>query len=102
MKLPPSGFPKTSVTSLKTFEALDLLYIFMSFHGTPSVYDRFLAGLKNSSAILFKTSNEMEKLYVDYIKSQFNNKPVLLAGPVVPEPRSGELDQRYVIRLGFH
>ncbi|KAM7527456.1 hypothetical protein LguiB_030866 [Lonicera macranthoides] len=94
-KLPPSGFPKTSVTSLKTFEALDLLYIFMSFHGTPSVYNRLLAGLKNSSAILIKTCNEMEKLYVDYIKSQFNNKPVLLAGPVVPEPRSGELDQRW-------
>lgn len=37
----------------------------------------------------------MEKPYVNYVKSQFDNKPILLAGPLVPEPPSGELDRRW-------
>ncbi|CAH1447149.1 unnamed protein product [Lactuca virosa] len=50
----------TQIIGLRTFEASDLLYIFKSFHGTPSI-----------------------------------NKPLLLIGPVVPEPHSGELDQTW-------
>ncbi|KAM7493966.1 hypothetical protein LguiB_028575 [Lonicera macranthoides] len=95
-KLPPRGFPKTSsVTSLKTFEAQDLLYIFKSFHGTPSVYDRFRTGLESCSAVLLRSCNDMEKPYISYVKSQFDNKPILLTGPLVPEPPSGELDRRW-------
>lgn len=37
----------------------------------------------------------MEKPYVSYVKSQFDNKPILLTGPLVPEPPSGELDRRW-------
>ncbi|XP_031101441.1 anthocyanidin-3-O-glucoside rhamnosyltransferase-like [Ipomoea triloba] len=93
---PPPGFPTTtSVASLRTFEARDFLYIFKTPHdGGGAVYDRVLAGLKGCSAILAKTCYEMEAPYIDYVKSQFK-KPFLLAGPVVPEPVSGELDQKW-------
>jgi hypothetical protein len=94
-KFPPPGFPKTSITSIRTFEAADLLYIFMSFNGIPSVYNKVLAGLKNCTSILIKSCNELEKPYIDYVRSQFNNKPILLAGPVVPEPKSGTLDPKW-------
>ncbi|KAH0636506.1 anthocyanidin 3-O-glucosyltransferase [Solanum tuberosum] len=94
MKKPPPGFPHTSVTSVKTFEAQDFLYIFKSFHGGPTVYDRVLSGLKGCSAILAKTCSQMEGPYIEYVKSQFK-KPVFLVGPVVPDPPSGELEERW-------
>uniref|UniRef100_A0A1S3XP26 Anthocyanidin 3-O-glucosyltransferase-like n=1 Tax=Nicotiana tabacum TaxID=4097 RepID=A0A1S3XP26_TOBAC len=84
MTKPPPGFPHTSVTSVKTFEARDFLYIFKSFHGGPTVYDRVLSGLKGCSAILVKTCSQMEGPYIEYVKAQFN-KPVFLVGPVVPD-----------------
>lgn len=94
MKNPPPGFPQTSITSLKTFEARDFLYIFKRSDDSASVYDCVLAGLKGCSAILAKTCYEMEAPYIDYVKSQFK-KPLLLAGPVVPEPSSGGLDEKW-------
>ncbi|XP_019178489.1 PREDICTED: anthocyanidin 3-O-glucosyltransferase-like [Ipomoea nil] len=94
MKKPPPGFPPTSVAFFRTFEARDFLNIFKRPPNGASVYGRFLAGLKGCSAILAKTCYEMEAPYIDYMKSQFK-KPLLLAGPVVPEPASGMLDQKW-------
>ena len=37
----------------------------------------------------------MEGPYIDYIKTQFNNKPIFLTGPLIPEPRFGELDDEW-------
>nr|BAC10994.1 rhamnosyl transferase [Nierembergia sp. NB17] len=94
MKKPPLGFPHTSITSVKTFEAQDFLYIFKSFNNRPTVYDRVLSGLKGCSAILAKTCSQMEGPYIEYVKSQFK-KPVLLVGPVVPDPPSGKLEEKW-------
>lgn len=99
VKYPPPGFPKTSITSVKTFEARDFLYMFKSFHGKPCVYDRVLSGLRGCSVILAKTCNEMEGPYIQYIKSQFN-KPVLLVGPVAPEARPDQLEEKWAKWLG--
>uniref|UniRef100_A0A1S4CHZ7 Anthocyanidin 3-O-glucosyltransferase-like n=1 Tax=Nicotiana tabacum TaxID=4097 RepID=A0A1S4CHZ7_TOBAC len=46
------------------------------------------------SAILAKTCSQMEGPYVKYVKAQFN-KPVFLVGPVVPDPPSGKLEERW-------
>ncbi|MFX6573277.1 hypothetical protein ABTG52_09885, partial [Acinetobacter baumannii] len=94
LKYPPSGFPKTSLTSVKTFEARDFLYMFKSFHGKPCVYERVLSALKGCSIILAKTCYEMEGPYIEYVKSQFE-KPVLLVGPVVPEARPDKLEEKW-------
>ncbi|KAL2239671.1 anthocyanidin 3-O-glucosyltransferase [Sesamum indicum] len=99
VKNPPPGFPATSVAAVKTFEARDFLYMFKSFHDSPCVYDRVISGLKGSSIILAKTCNEMEAPYIQYVKSQFN-KPVLLAGPVVPEGRGDQLEGKWADWLG--
>ncbi|CAN4091207.1 unnamed protein product [Withania somnifera] len=98
MKKPPPGFPHTAVTSVKTFEARDFLYIFKSFHEGPTVYDRVLSGLKGCSAILAKTCSQMEGPYIEYLKLQYN-KPVFLVGPVVPDSPSGELEERWATWL---
>ncbi|KAK3230492.1 hypothetical protein Dsin_002373 [Dipteronia sinensis] len=91
---PPNGFPETRITSLKEFEARNFLYVFKSFHGNPSVYDRSIECDNSSTAIVIKTCKEMEGPYVDFIKNQYQ-KPVLLTGPLVPEPPSGELEEKW-------
>jgi hypothetical protein len=92
----PARLPgcESSDQSTKAFPT-HLKYNFASINGTPSGYQRSIIGLKNSSAILLKSCNELEKPYIDYIRSQYSNKPILLAGPVVPEPRSGTLDSKW-------
>ncbi|KAI3506935.1 hypothetical protein L1887_21591 [Cichorium endivia] len=80
--------------SLRTFEAPDFLYIFKSFHGTPSVIDRLMKCFDGCDAILIKSCREIEGPYLDYFAKQIK-KPLLLIGPLVPEPHSGELDQTW-------
>nr|BAU68119.1 UDP-rhamnose:delphinidin 3-O-glucoside rhamnosyltransferase [Lobelia erinus] len=95
VKILPDGFPKEScIQSLTTHEAEDYLYVFKSFNGCPSVFDRLRTGFMGCSAILIKTCKEMEGIYLDYIQAHLK-KPILLVGPVVPPPPSGELDVKW-------
>ncbi|KAL5550264.1 hypothetical protein UlMin_000440 [Ulmus minor] len=94
LKKPPPGFPPSSTTRLKTFEAQDFLYMFTSFDGGPRGYDRVIAGISGSSAIILKTCEEIEGPYLEFMKTQIK-KPVLLTGPLVPEPPSGVLEEKW-------
>lgn len=92
MKMPPPGFPPTSAISIAggvpAYQAQDFSYVFKTFGGGDnklSVYDRFVACMTGCSAIITKTCTEMEGRYISYLESEYN-KPVLLAGPVVPQP----------------
>ncbi|KAF8402151.1 hypothetical protein HHK36_013103 [Tetracentron sinense] len=99
LKRPPPGFPATSITSVETYQAASLSYVFMSFYGGPCAYDRDTGGKKGCTAILLKSCAEMEGPYIEFIKTQFN-KPVLLTGPGVPDPPSGVLEERWAKWLG--
>ncbi|KAI7747467.1 hypothetical protein M8C21_030740 [Ambrosia artemisiifolia] len=90
MKNPPSLHPMT----LKTYEARDFMYIFMSFHGTLSVFDRLIKCFNGCNAVLIKSCREMEGPYIDFVSNQVK-KPILLIGPVVPEPSSSELHETW-------
>nr|CAB3461382.1 unnamed protein product [Digitaria exilis] len=80
----PPGFPDASaLASASANEGRDLTYLYTSFHGMPSVYDRVIAGVKGSDGLVMKTCTEMEGPYVEYISAQYGSKRVLLAGPVV-------------------
>lgn len=96
LQKPPPGFP--SLTSLKPFEAQNLSYAFKSFNGCPTAYDRFMAAIAGSTAIVIKTSNEMESVYVNFLRTQFG-KPFFLTGPLVNvdehQPPSGVLEDRW-------
>ncbi|XP_020573860.1 anthocyanidin 3-O-glucosyltransferase-like [Phalaenopsis equestris] len=89
---PPTGFPTSTALSagVPAYQAADFSYIFRSFGeaGELSVYDRVLAGLTGWSALFLNM--EMESPYIHYIESQLS-KPILLAGPVVPESPGGSL-----------
>ncbi|KAK4852556.1 hypothetical protein QYF36_025011 [Acer negundo] len=56
----PNGFPSDNNIALKEFEARDFLYVFMSFHGKPSVYERVLECLNSCTAIANRSCIEME------------------------------------------
>ncbi|KAF6170034.1 hypothetical protein GIB67_042839 [Kingdonia uniflora] len=98
MKKPPTGFPESNLL-LKSYEARDFLYVFINFSGPGScIYDRVLACMLSCSAILIKSCVELEGPYIDFVKTQFQ-KPVFLAGPVVPEPPTGSLDPKWDLWL---
>lgn len=99
LRKPPPGFPPSSHARLKTFQAEDFLYMFRSIGGGVRGFDRILGSLTGCSGILLKSCVEMEGPYIDYMKTQFK-KPMLLTGPLVPEPSSGELDHRWDKWLG--
>jgi len=91
----PAGFPEgSSLATIPAYQAADLTYLFTSFDGKPCVYDRVLASIEACDGIVMKTCAEMEGSYIDYLSGQFG-KPVLLAGPVVPEPPQGELEDQW-------
>ncbi|KAF7006413.1 hypothetical protein CFC21_021462 [Triticum aestivum] len=91
----PTGFPpSSSLATVPAYQAANFTYVFTSFHGEPCVYDRVLAGLQSSDALVIKTCHEMEGPYINYLAAQLG-KPVLLTGPVVPEPPQGELEERW-------
>ncbi|CAO2177047.1 unnamed protein product [Urochloa humidicola] len=91
----PAGFPEGStVATIPAYQAADFTYMFKSFDGQPCVYDRAVAGIKACDAIVMKSCEEMEGPYINYLSAQFG-KPVLVAGPVVPEPPQGELEERW-------
>ncbi|KAG9440622.1 hypothetical protein H6P81_020787 [Aristolochia fimbriata] len=95
-KRPPPGLEKYDAAdfpSLTSHECRDLLYVFKSFGG-PSVFDRVTACMETCDAIVAKTCAEMEGPYIEYVRDQYQ-KPVHLAGPVVPESPSGELDREW-------
>ncbi|KAF5746313.1 hypothetical protein HS088_TW06G00484 [Tripterygium wilfordii] len=94
LKKLPNGFPSTSITSIPTFQARDLMYVFTSFNGRPSVFDRFVDSINSSTAFFIKSCYEMEWPYLDFTAAQFR-KPVFCAGPLVPDPPSGILEEKW-------
>ncbi|CAN6247967.1 unnamed protein product [Urochloa humidicola] len=95
LRVAPAGFPAaSSIAAVPAHLAADLTYLYTSFHGMPTVCDRVLDGVRGSAGFVMKTCHEMEGPYIDYISAQYG-KPVLLAGPVVPELPEGELEERW-------
>ncbi|KAL9689364.1 hypothetical protein QQ045_009748 [Rhodiola kirilowii] len=92
---PPSGFPHSCI-KLKKFEAKGLVRETEKEYGEEVQFtDRLLTSVSDSDAIWFKTCQEIEGSYADYVGKLFN-KPVLLAGPVLPEMPNSSLDEKWV------
>ncbi|KAK7391568.1 hypothetical protein VNO78_19984 [Psophocarpus tetragonolobus] len=94
LRKPPPGCPQISNISLKTFQAMDFMFLFRRNGENLTGYERSLQTLSECSFIVYKTCKEMEGPYLDYIETQFG-KPVLLSGPLVPEPSIDVLEERW-------
>ncbi|XP_057950079.1 cyanidin 3-O-galactoside 2''-O-xylosyltransferase FGGT1-like [Malania oleifera] len=91
---PPPGFPN-SVIKLRAHEARGLAAVTVKEYGRGVTFvQRQLTSLSECDAIGFKTCREIEGAYCDYVEKQFG-KPVILAGPVVPEPPTSVLEERW-------
>lgn len=96
---PPKGYPNSSFT-LYSHEAKYLaLKRNFEFGSGVLFYDRLFNGLSLSDAIGFKGCRQIEGPYVDYLEQEFG-KPVLLSGPVLPEPPKTVLDEKWGSWLG--
>ncbi|KAL4192605.1 hypothetical protein AMTRI_Chr06g172850 [Amborella trichopoda] len=102
----PLGFPSGCNFVLRPFEARQFMYLYTSFAGKPSVYDRVTRSIREADALLFKTCSEMEGPFCDYIAAQ-HKKPILLAGPTIPGPNQqrigiAALDNEWSTWLSSH
>ncbi|GMI72304.1 hypothetical protein like AT4G27570 [Hibiscus trionum] len=91
---PPEGFPSSSI-KLHAHEARGVAAITTKEFGSGiSFAERQLRSFSDCDAIGFKTCKEIEGPYCEYIGSQFE-KPVLYAGPIVPEPPKLALEEQW-------
>ncbi|XP_043687507.1 cyanidin 3-O-galactoside 2''-O-xylosyltransferase FGGT1-like [Telopea speciosissima] len=92
---PPQDFPPSSTIKLHLHEARELKFIMYREYGCGvSFSERLTLGLRGSDAISFRTSRETEGIYCDYIEKKYG-KPVMLSGPILPEPPSIGLDEKW-------
>ncbi|XP_026440730.1 UDP-glycosyltransferase 79B30-like [Papaver somniferum] len=99
LECPPLGFPPSAV-KLRSYEAKANAFFRMKEFGSGvSFYNRIMASLKDCDAMAFKACKEMEGPFCDYLERQFR-KPVLLAGPLIPETPTSTLDKKWDKWLG--
>lgn len=92
MMKPPPGFPVDSSIKLHKHEARLIAALHSmgkdsNSSGSKSVSftQRLLLAFQDGDAIAFKTTREIEGPYCEFVEHKFK-KPVVLAGPVLPEP----------------
>ncbi|KAF5732589.1 UGTPg34 [Tripterygium wilfordii] len=96
---PPRGFPSSSI-KLSIYEArFFAMGDAMEFGSRMRFVDRHYICLSECDALGFKTCREIEGPFIDYLQSQFG-KPVLLSGPIIPEPTTSTLDEKWEKWLG--
>nr|A0A2R6QXF8.2 RecName: Full=Cyanidin 3-O-galactoside 2''-O-xylosyltransferase FGGT1; AltName: Full=Flavonoid 3-O-glycoside glycosyltransferase 1; AltName: Full=UDP-xylose flavonoid O-glycosyltransferase 6B; Short=AcUFGT6b [Actinidia chinensis var. chinensis] len=95
----PLGYPDSSIR-LRTHEARAFAARrVMKFGGDTRFCDRNFISFSECDAMGFKTCREIEGPYCDFLESQFE-KPVLLSGPVIPEPPTSPLEEIWAKWLG--
>ncbi|KAK3040324.1 hypothetical protein RJ639_029378 [Escallonia herrerae] len=98
---PPPGFPCSSIR-LHPFECRGMAVAFNSEYGKGMLLaQRLSIAFTASDAIAFNTCVEMEGPYCDFLEKAFG-KPLILAGPILPDPPTIALEERWASWLeGF-
>ncbi|CAL0310295.1 unnamed protein product [Lupinus luteus] len=95
---PPPGFPDSY-----EFHAHELRFLSatrkLEFGSGVFLYDRLAIGTNLADAIGFKGCKEIDGPYADYLESVYK-KPVLISGPLLPEPPNSTLEEKWVNWLG--
>lgn len=95
LKKPPLGYLQSSNLSLQTFQArIIFMMLFQRFGDNPTGYDRIMQILNECSFVVFKSCKELEGPYIDYVQKELE-KPVLVSGPLVPEPSTDVLEEKW-------
>ncbi|XP_014522032.1 anthocyanidin 3-O-glucoside 2''-O-glucosyltransferase [Vigna radiata var. radiata] len=99
---PPEGFPDSSI-KLHAHEVRFLAATRkLEFGRDVLLYDRWGKGTSLADAIGFKGCREIDGPYAEYLETVYG-KPVLLSGPLLPEPPNSTLEEKWVAWLsGFN
>ncbi|CAJ1956754.1 unnamed protein product [Sphenostylis stenocarpa] len=96
---PPKGFPDSSFK----FQLHELRFLVatrkLEFGSGVLLYDRLQHSLSSADAIGFKGCREIDGPYAEYLETVYG-KPVLLSGPLLPEPPNSTLEEKWVAWLG--
>ncbi|CAJ1956760.1 unnamed protein product [Sphenostylis stenocarpa] len=96
---PPKGFPESCLK----FQSHELRFLVgvrkLEFGSGIFLYDRLHYSLSSADAIGFKGCREIDGLYADYLETVYG-KPVLLSGPLLPEPPNTTLEEKWLAWLG--
>ncbi|KAF6149245.1 hypothetical protein GIB67_026101 [Kingdonia uniflora] len=95
---PPSGFPDQSL-EVRLYEASTALFAYMEFGNSKSIYERITTAMNDCDAIGIRTCLEIESPSLSYMESQYG-KPLLCSGPLLPEPPTLQLEDRWTNWLG--
>ncbi|XP_074315910.1 UDP-glycosyltransferase 79B30-like [Silene latifolia] len=91
---PPPGFPSPNIR-LYPHEAKSIVGIFTRPIGNGMTFlQKLNIAIEQCDAIMFKSFREIEGIYCDFVEKSFN-KPVLLVGPVIPEPQNSNLNDLF-------
>ncbi|KAG2371818.1 hypothetical protein LR48_Vigan05g143200 [Vigna angularis] len=96
---PPPGFPDSCIK----FQPHELRFLVavrkLEFGSGVLLYDRLDNSFCSADAIGFKGCREIDGPYAEYLETVYG-KPVLLSGPLLPEPPNTTLDETWVAWLG--
>ncbi|KAK7335407.1 hypothetical protein VNO80_27229 [Phaseolus coccineus] len=96
---PPPGFPDSCIK----FQPHELRFLVairkLEFGSGVLLYDRAYKGFRSADAIGYKGCREIDGPYAEYLQTVYG-KPVLLSGPLLPEPPNTTLEGKWVSWLG--
>ncbi|KAK7262327.1 hypothetical protein RJT34_29894 [Clitoria ternatea] len=99
LMIPPEGYPDSSIT-LHGHEARAFAAKRKDTFGSDVLfYDRQFIALNDADVLGYRACREIEGPFMDYIGEQFK-KPVLCTGPVILDPPSVDLDEKFSSWLG--
>ncbi|XP_010277785.1 PREDICTED: anthocyanidin 3-O-glucoside 2''-O-glucosyltransferase-like [Nelumbo nucifera] len=91
----PPGFPPSSSIKLHRHEARKMTFITYREYGSGvSFHERITWALRDSDAVCFRSCSEIEGPFCEYLEKQYG-KIVLLSGPILPEPPTSSLEDRW-------
>ncbi|QCD87416.1 hydroquinone glucosyltransferase [Vigna unguiculata] len=91
---PPAGFPDPSI-KLQAHEVRQLTRIVNSEFGSGvRYYERISTSTRLADAVACRSCREIEGPYADFLERSYG-KPLLLSGPVIPEPHTSPLEEKW-------
>ncbi|XP_073128489.1 cyanidin 3-O-galactoside 2''-O-xylosyltransferase FGGT1-like [Henckelia pumila] len=92
---PPSGFPPSGIKlSPQEVRSRRQWCNLIEYGSGMKFVQRLLMSMEECDALGFKSCREMEGPYCDFLGKK-HKKPVILAGPVLPEPPTVSLDETW-------
>ncbi|GFP97549.1 anthocyanidin 3-o-glucoside 2''-o-glucosyltransferase [Phtheirospermum japonicum] len=88
----PPGYPSSIKLYRHTDRAFKYFETRKEIGSGLTMKQRLMTSICECDAIGFKTCREIEGPYCQFLENKLN-KPILLAGPMVPKPRSSTLDK---------